>query len=219
MKLVTKEKLAGSSVALGLFVIIIGVLMLSGCGVSSQYGVRPPSEPYYPAPVAKAETGREATLAPGFGQVPVVIINQSQLIRHIYLFEGREQVAIVPDYKTGGWVFSRPPLAEFKIKSAKDDNWAEDLRISLPRNFSFVVYDQPERFWGQSVGQPNILYGRTGSNPVAREYNRQTPTGGIATAGEVIWLPWVDASGTTSRLRLEYKWNPGAAVKGWLFDR
>lgn len=181
--------------------VVIMVWQVIGCGVSPQYlnqngykyQDRVPQRQGLPA-----------------GYVPVIIINPSQLHRHVWLFEGCESVSLVPNYQNGGWVFSRPPFAEYKIPGANSDEWAEELIIALPRNFSFTVFDQPERFWGAPVGQPNTAYRQTGPDPTYQTYWRRAPGGGTGMAGAIIELPWVDAAGP-NQLKLHYQLD----TRGW----
>lgn len=194
-------KIAPAVISTGLILAV--VLSFSGCG-ASQRAVRTTMPASNPA---------MALLENGPGKVPVVIVNSSQLVRHIWLFEGGESVNLVPDYRTGKWILSRPPIIEFKIGPAKNSNWAEEKIFYYPRNAALVIYDQPERFWGSPVGQPFIMSGRTGANPMATSYWRQTPSGGTGVAGAVVQLPWVDAAGPANGLRLEFDINPGAAIK------
>ena len=180
------------------------VVALVGCVAPRQYYMPPAN-------------GSQSAYQPDAGYVPVVIVNPSPgLTRHIFLFQGYERVELIPDARTGGWMFSRWAIAEFKIAPASGSNWHEEAWIRLPRNSAFTIFDQAERFWGSPVGQPNIYGFTTGSSPIATSYWRPTPTGGQATAGAVVQLPYVDPSGP-SQLRLHYDWNPGAAIKEFLF--
>lgn len=186
-----------------IFLILVGLV---GCAAPIQY-----SQP------AGSPAGYQQSAVIHAGYVPVVFINPSPgLRRHIFLFAGSDRVELIPDSRTGGWMFNRRAMAEFFIEPASGLNWHEQVWVSLSRNSAFTVFDQAERFWGSPVGQPNVFSFVTGSSPVANTYWRPTPTGGQATAGAVVSLPYVDPSGP-SQLRLHYEWNPGAVIKEFLF--
>lgn len=186
--------------------LLAAVVALIGCAAPRQY--------YQPAAPPSASAKQPVIHA---GYVPVVFINPSPgLRRHIFLFEGNDRVELIPDGRTGGWMFNRRSLMEFFIEPASGSNWHEEVWDSFSRNSTFTVYDQAERFWGSPVGQPNIFSFSTGPNPTSTMYYRQSPTRPRITCGAVVQLPYVDPSGP-SQLQLHYEWNPGAVIKEFLF--
>lgn len=90
----------------------------------------------------------DAANAVRFGPAKVVIMNSSEgLLRHVWIFNGNEQVRIIQDPATKKQVLDRSPIAEFKVNMASSTkNWHEYVEIYLPKNEVFTIYEQAERF-------------------------------------------------------------------------
>ncbi|MEK7161055.1 MAG: hypothetical protein AAB724_03430 [Patescibacteria group bacterium] len=123
----------------------------------------------------------------GFGKVPVDFQNPILLRQEVLLFEGPEPVSVVPDPRTGKWVFSRPFMAIFEVSGANSErNWHEYQRIYLPRNSQFVVVSRAIGIFGK--GEPVTTYLNTGRDPYSAKYWSQTPRGGEVSAGALVYL-------------------------------
>lgn len=154
------------------------------------------------------------------GPMPVVINNPSPIFhRHVWIFEGRDEVKITSVPKKDKLVFNRPPLGEFMIKPANGDNWHKYTTIYLPQNTSFILHEQPENFLGWHIGRPFQRIFSIGSNPVANTYRPKTPT--MSTnllCAYYIELPDVDSSGPSLlSKKIEININPGMYMKSMIY--
>ena len=121
------------------------------------------------------------------GWVPVDIQNPSLLDQEVYVFEGSTRVELIPDAEKGGWMFSRPPFAYFKVRGANSkNNWHEYERLMLPRNSEFVFASQTFNAWG--AGWPEFYGLRTGSDPGVYQYRMVTPSNPSAYCAGLITL-------------------------------
>jgi len=195
-----------------ILVVMVVVILLSGCAIlGATSGINNP--PTANANQASGFGQAQAQRANG-GTVPIVFVNPSSgVYRHVWLFEGRSRVEVIPDPQ-GGWMFNRPVMADFKIEPANSREWHQDAWYNLPRNSVFTVYEQAERIvFFDPIGQPYKTTFRTGSNPLATTYHKQSPTRPELQCGGIVHLPHRDPSSGTMHWRPQIELNPGAVLK------
>lgn len=157
---------------------LAAAVFLSGCAAPRQN-----SRPVTPA----KETPKYFVPASQVGWVAVDIDNPSLLRQEVLVFEGGTSVQMVPDSRTGGWMYSRPALAHFVIGGANSSsNWHQYERLMLPRNASFTLVSRTLNLWG--AGPPEFYSFRVGSDPYAVRYTRIAPSYPQANAGAVVLL-------------------------------
>jgi len=155
------------------------------------------------------------------GLVDVVFVNPNLgIYGHVFMFDGSEEVKIIPDKRTGGWMFNRPAIAEFKIDPAYGDNWWKEKCFGLPINHTYTLFIVGERFWGAVVDRPYGYVLRVGDNPFAFQYWRHSPRGGLVSCGGWVQLPYFQQY--SQPLNLEFTITPGdyvAAGLHYIFGR
>ncbi len=155
-------------------IIVICVLICSGCSMA------PRAVRVQAAAIQPDETGL----------VDVVFVNPNLgIYGHVFMFDGNEEVKIIPDARTRGWMFNRPAIAEFKIDPAYGLNWWKEKWFKLPINHTYTLFVVGERFWGAIVDRPYAYFLRTGDNPFASQYWRHSPRGGLVNCGGFLQLP------------------------------
>lgn len=143
------------------------------------------------------------------GLVNVVFVNPNLGIwTDVFLFDGNEEVKLIPDSRNGQWAFNRPAIAKFTVDPAHSNNWHKEKWFKLPANSVYTVFVAGKRFWGGIVGRPSIYFLRTGSDPFAMQFSRQTPRGStLVNCGACLYLPtFYQNSGP---LNLEFTITPG----------
>jgi hypothetical protein len=150
------------------------------------------------------------------GMVPVHIANPDLLSQEVCLFEGSTDVTVIPDARTGGWKYSRPAFACYRVSGANSEsNWYEYNQIWLPRNFTFVVASRINGIWGQ--GKPYFQYARTGNDPFAMTYHSVTPVPRPVSCGTLVHLLRQSTSVQSFNIRVDIDTRPvGAAITGKL---
>jgi hypothetical protein len=147
------------------------------------------------------------------GLVDVVFVNPNLGIwTDVFLFDGNEEVKIIPDPRNGQWQFNRPAIAKFTVDPAHGNNWWKEKWVKLPANSSYSLFIVGKRFWGGIVGRPSVYYLRTGSDPFAFQFSRHTPRGyTLVNCGACLFLPtfWQDSGS----MNLEFVITPGSFLE------
>jgi len=139
------------------------------------------------------------------GVVPVDIQNPALLEQEVLIFWGSDPVEIIPDARTGGWMYSRPAIKALRIGMAhSESNWHNYVRVMLPRNSSFVLAGRTMNFWGK--GSPYFIGFSTGSTPFVYRYTTVTPYMSPSEAGGLVMLQNrpIMPFGSGGPLRIEY---------------
>ena len=184
-------------------VAVVALIICSGCSMAS-----------------RAVLSQAAAIQPDeTGLVDVVFINPNLgIYGHIFMFDGSEEVKIIPDpnKRTSGWMFNRPAIAEFKIDPAYGSNWWKEKWARLSINHTYTLFVVGERFWGRIVDRPRSYAFRTGDNPFAFQYFRHSPRGGLISCGGYVQLPYFyQYSGP---LDVEIVITPGDYVRAGLYE-
>jgi len=122
------------------------------------------------------------------GLVPAHIENPSLLDQEVFILWGNDLVDVIPDPRTGGWMYNRPAMTKpFIVRGANsENNWHKYVSLMLPRNSSFTLVGRTMNFWGK--GSPYFVYFSTGSNPSSVKYTMIMPSYPQAEAGGLVTL-------------------------------
>jgi len=185
---------------------MVAMLMLIGCAGTARYS------PHLDPARAKNFT----TVKKPAGAVPVHIENPDLLSQEVCLFEGNTSVAVIPDSRRGGWMYSRPAFACYRIGGANsENNWYEYAKIMLPRNTSFVLAARINGIMGQ--GRPYFRSFRTGGDPFAVTYSSVTPFQRYVSCGALVRLYQQPSSVQPMNVKVDIDFRPlGAAITGGL---
>ena len=189
-------------------VAMVTALGLVGCAGTARYSPHlDPARANNFTTVSKAKASKPA------GLVPVHIQNPDLLSQEVCLFEGNTTVTIIPDTRSGGWKYSRPAFACYRVGGANsENNWYEYAQIYLPRNFSFVVSSRIIGVFG-GKGQPYFQSYRTGANPFAQTYTSITPAQRQVTCGALVQLQRQLSSVQPLNVAVDIDFRPiGAAI-------
>lgn len=136
---------------------------------------------HYSQPISYQVSAQQSVTRGGL--VPAPIDNPLQVEQEVLMFWGSEPVNLVPDPRTGGWMYSRPAyMRPFHIGPANsENNWHNYIFVMLPRNSRFVVASRAINFWGK--GWPEFAPLNTGSDPGAIEFTAVVPSRSVVRAG------------------------------------
>lgn len=185
--------------AMALFFIAFGIFLIfqcSGCSVAP-----------------RAAKTQQAVAFNETGLVNVVFVNPNLGIwTDVFLFDGNEEVKLIPDSRNGQWAFNRPAIAKFTVDPAHSNNWYKEKWVKLPANSVYTLFIAGKRFWGAIVGRPSVYFLRTGSDPFAMQFSRQTPRGStLINCGACLYLPtFYQNSGS---MNLEFTITPGGYLE------
>lgn len=150
------------------------------------------------------------------GPMPVVIYNSSKVYRHIWIFEGFDDIKINRDPQTGKMVLDRVPILEFTVKPCFDVNRHTYTVIYLPKNSSFRIYEQAEvTVYKMPIGRPFSYGFKLDSDPYSRSYHPQTPNMSTTIlCAHYIGLPYIDPYNNSQSNHLTIKIDANTFISG-----
>lgn len=193
-------------IELVLVVVIMVAMMVTACA------------PTRTLTISRVQKNAGSMSQPVTGMVPVHIENPDLLPQEVCLFEGSTRVDVIPDAKKGGWMYSRPAFACYRIEGANsENNWHEYSQVMLPRNMSFVAVARVNGILGQ--GRPYFRHFRTGSDPFAVRYWSVTPTPRPVDCGALVRLHQQPSSVQPMNIRVDIDTRPiGVAITNKLTE-